>query len=330
MTETLWVVGGEQRIQFSQPNEWSEYKKALVVRVKDGRPERVLEYQSPPEHCPDELPSHVFKAATFDGDTAWLCTQTEVLVCDVPGFRIRRVISHPCFNDLHHVKPGPDGTLFVAVTGLDAVAELSPEGEILGLTSVLGGSPWDRFSPDVDYRKVPTTKPHHSHPNHLFILDGRPWVTRFQQRDAVPLDGSLNGRGPFEVGIQGIHDGHVEGNRLFFTTVDGCIVGFDLATGEKAVLDLKQIRKPDDDRPLGWCRGILPTGDDKVWVGFTRLRYTTLRRNLSWIRHGFRETEHHRAHPTRIALYDFRESALLRQIDLETAGMCAVFSIHQA
>ena len=329
MTETLWVVGGEQRVLFSKPNEWSEYKKALVVRVHDGRPERVLEYQSPPEHCPDEMPSHVFKAATIAGDTAWLCTQTEVLVCDVPSFRIRRVISHPCFNDLHHVTPGPDGTLFVAVTGLDAVAELSPEGEILRLTCVLGGSPWDRFSPDVDYRKVPTTKPHRSHPNYIFFLDGRPWVTRFQQRDAVPLDGDPDGRGAFEVGIQGIHDGHVERDRLFFTTVDGHLATFDLTTGEKDILDLNQIREPDDDRPLGWCRGLLPQGADKAWVGFSRLRYTTLRRNLSWIRHGFKETEHHRLHPTRIALYDLRESALVRQIDLEKANLGAVFSIHQ-
>ncbi|HSG38672.1 MAG TPA: hypothetical protein VLE27_03445, partial [Thermoanaerobaculia bacterium] len=176
MTETLWVVGGEQRVLFSKPNEWTEYKKALVVRAQDGRLHRVLEYESPPENCPDEMPSHVFKAATIDGDTAWLCTQTEVLICDFPSFRIRKVISHPCFNDLHHVTPSPDGTLFVAVTGLDAVAELSPEGELRGLTSVLGGSPWDgRFSPDVDYRKIHTTKPHLSHPNYLFFMDGRPW-----------------------------------------------------------------------------------------------------------------------------------------------------------
>jgi hypothetical protein len=182
----------------------------------------------------------------------------------------------------------------------------------------------------VDYRKVPTTKPHHAHPNYLFFLDGRPWVTRFQQRDAVPVDGHRNGRGTFEVGIEGIHDGHVEGDRLFFTTVNGCVVTFDLATGERSVLDLNQIRKPDDDRPLGWCRGLLSTGEDKAWVGFTRLRYTALRRNLSWIRHGFRETEHHRMQPTRIALYDLRKSSLLRQIDLETVGLGAVFSIHQA
>jgi hypothetical protein len=329
MSGALWVIGGEQRLSFSLPKEWSQYKKALVLRVQDGRAERVLEYESPPAHCPDGLPSHVFKAATFHGNTAYLCTQTEVLICDLPGFEIRRVISHPCFNDLHHVAPAPDGRLFVAVTGLDAVAELSPAGELRRLVSVLGGSPWDRFSPDVDYRKVPTTKPHLSHPNHVFFLDGHPWVTRFQQRDAVPLEGGMNGHRPFNIAVQGVHDGWVERDRVYFTAVDGCVVRFDLRTGEKTAVDLNTLRMPDDDRPLGWCRGFLPEGN-RAWVGFSRIRHTTLRRNLSWLRHGFRETEHHNLQPTRIALYDLEQPALLDQIDLEPAGMGAVFSIHQA
>lgn len=332
MTEPMWIMGGEQRVLFSRPQEWSQYKKALVVKVEDGRAEPVLEYTSPPEHCPDEIPSHVFKAATVQGDRAYLCTQTEVLVCDFPGFAVRRVISHPCFNDLHHAAPAPDGRLFVAVTGLDAVAELTPDGELLRLVSVLGGSPWDRFSPHTDYRKVATTKPHQSHPNFIFFLDGKPWVTRFQQRDAVPVGGSLNGRPPFDVGTAaaGIHDGHLEGGHLYFTTVDGCVVRFDLATGRRTALDLNTLRAPDDDRPLGWCRGVLPAGGGRAWVGFSRIRYTTLRRNLSWLRHGFRESEDHRQRPTRIGLYDLERPALLGEIDLETAGLGAVFSIHQA
>lgn len=327
MKETLWVVGGEQRLSFHQLNEWEQYRKALVVRIDRGVAARVLEYESPPEHCPDGRPSHVFKAATFEGDTAYLCTQTEVLVCDLPGFSIRQVISLPCFNDLHHVLPGPGGTLFVAVTGLDAVAEVSLDGELVRLTSVFGGSPWTRFSPDVDYRKIPTTKPHRSHPNHLFFLDGRPWVTRFAQRDAVPVDGSSNGHSFFPVGTAGVHDGHVEGHLLRFTSVDGRLVTFDLRTGEKTVLDLNSVRVPEDGRPLGWCRGLL-SRDGRAWVGFSRIRYTRLRRNLSWLCHGFRETEDHRHRPTRVALYDLEKLVLLREIDLEPVGLGAVFSIH--
>ncbi|HEX7185507.1 MAG TPA: hypothetical protein VF756_27030 [Thermoanaerobaculia bacterium] len=331
MTETLWVIGGEQRLSFLQQAEWNSFQTAVVVRVRDDQLERVLEYESPPERCPDDQSSHLFKAATIDGGTAWLCTQTEVLECDFPSFSIRRVISLPCFNDLHHVTPGPDGTLFVTVTGLDAVAEVSRDGELIRLVNVLGEDPWARFSPTVDYRKVPTTKPHHSHPNYVFFLAGRPWVTRFEQRDAVPLDGlSQNGYKPFQIGFQGNHDGHVHGNRLHFTTVDGHLVTFDLATGEKTDLDLNRIEaaEPDDDRPLGWCRGLLPLGD-QAWIGFTRLRHTKLRQNLSWVRHGFRSSPYHRRRPSRIALYDLERRVKLREIDVEGAGLNAVFSIHQ-
>jgi len=326
--EALWVIGGEQKPTLRQQKEWNKFGAAVVARIEpeSGKAERVLEYTSPPEHCPDDRPSFVFKAATIEGDTAWLCTQTEVLECALPSFTVRRVISLPCFNDLHHVAPGPDGTLFVAVTGLDAVAEITRGGELVRLVSVLGGSPWERFSPEVDYRKVPTTKPHLSHPNYVFFLDGRPWVTRFEQRDAVPVgEAGRDGARTLAVGGAGVHDGCVDesGRRLFFTTVDGHLVSFDLAGGERRDLDLNALLKPDDDRPLGWCRGVLPLGG-RAWVGFTRLRPTLLHRNLSWIRNGFRDLHL----PTRIALYDLERPARLREVDVETAGINAVFSIH--
>ena len=326
MNGPLWVVGGEQKLTFLDQNEWNKFRAAVVVRVdpETGALSRVLEYQSPPEHAPEDRPSHVFKAATVEGDTMWLCTQTEVLECGLPDFQVRRVISLPCFNDLHHVTPGPDGTLFVAVTGLDAVAEITREGELLRLTDVLGGDVWARFDRGIDYRRIPTTKPHRAHPNYVFFLDGQPWVTRFEQRDAVAVDPSRNGhRAPFSVGIQGIHDGHVVGNHLVFTSVDGHVVTFDTRTGERRDRDLN-----DGEQPLGWCRGLLTDSEARqAWVGFSRLRRTRLRQNLSWVRHGFREKPRL---PTRISLYDLEKPTLLRQIDLEPAGLNAVFSIHEA
>jgi hypothetical protein len=332
VTETIWAVGGEQRMAtFRQLKEWNKFQAAVVARVdaRTENAERVLEYVSPPENCPDDQASILFKAATIDGDTAWLCTQTEVLECALPSFAVRRVISLPCFNDLHHVAPGPDGTLFVAVTGLDAVAELTRDGELIRLVDVLGGDPYERFGRDVDWRKVPTTKPHRSHPNYVFFVDGRPWVTRFEQRDAVPVDDPAGGGDRFPVSQgKGIHDGCLHDGRLHFTSVDGHLLTFDLATGERTDLDLNTLREPDDDRPLGWCRGVLPLGD-RAWVGFTRLRHTRLRQNLSWLRHGFRATEFHRGLPTRIALYDLEQPAILRHVDLEDVGLNAIFSIHR-
>jgi hypothetical protein len=327
---TLWAVGGERRPVTLQRPEWTMFRRALVVRIDGVRVERVLEYESPPAHRPDHQPSLLFKAATVAGSTAYLCTQTEVLVCDFPSFRLRRVISLPCFNDLHHVAVGPAGTLFVAVTGLDAVAELTPDGELLRLVSVLGGSPWERFSATVDYRKVPTTKPHLAHPNHVYFLDGQPWVTRLEQRDALPLDGGP----PLPLHAQPVHDGHVAADGIWFTGVDGFVVRVDPQSGERRSWNLNQ-HNPTPDVPLGWCRGLLLAeplrgGGQGAWVGFSRIRYTTLRRNVSWARHGFRRTAEHRAAPTRIALYDLDAGALLRSVDLEPAGMGAVFSIHSS
>ena len=62
-------------------------------------------------------------------------------------------------------------------------------------------------------------------------------------------------------------------------------------------------------------------------MGFSKLRRTKLRQNLSWIRHGFQEVPRL---PTRIALYDLEHPARLKEIDLEPAGLNAVFSIHGA
>jgi hypothetical protein len=327
--EAIFVVGGEQRGVPHWTREWKLYKKAAVTKIAAGRAERVLDYESPPEHCADDTPSIVFKAASIHGDRAYLCTQTEVLICDFPSFAIRNVVSLPCFNDLHHVAVAPDGRLFVAVTGLDAVAELAPDGALLNLVSVTDDPVWDRFSKTTDYRKIATTKPHHAHPNFVFFLDGEPWVTRFVQRDAVPLDGNAKGRSPFKLGMEGIHDGHVASGFVYFTAVNGFVVAFDLASGAMQSIDLNLANGPYKDRPLGWCRGILLRGKD-AWVGFSRIRYTQLRQNVDWVRHGFRYADRLPPAPTRVARYDLAKNECLEEIDLEPAGLNTVFSIHAA
>ena len=299
----------------------------MILKAQAGQVERVLEYESPAEHCPDESPSIVFKAASIKANNAYLCTQTEILICDFPSFAIRRIISLPYFNDVHHVAVAPDGRLFVAITGLDAVAELAPDGTLLRLTSVVGGSVWDRFSPTIDYRKVPTTKPHKAHPNFVFFLDGQPWVTRFEQRDAIPLDGERNGREIFRLGEQPVHDGYVAGSHIYFTTVDGYIIRFHLLTGAKQSFALPDMQGSHSDRPLGWCRGILPL-DECAWVGFSRVRFTALRHNLDWVRRGFRQIQRLPPAPTRIACYHLGAKRLLEEIDVEHQGMNTIFSIH--
>jgi hypothetical protein len=328
MREPLWAVGGEQRGVPHWSREWRLYKRAIVVQVAGGVSKRVLEYVSPPEHCPDEEPSILFKAATVAGNRAYLCTQTEVLICDFPSFSIRDVISLPIFNDVHHVAPAPDGRLFVVVTGLDAVAELDPSGTLLRLTNVLGGSVWDRFSQTTDYRKVQTTKPHAAHPNYVFFLDGEPWVTRFEQADAVPLHRKARMRPDFRFSIGRPHDGCIAGNFIYFTTVNGHIVRYGIDDEAGSDIDLNAMRAPvEEERPLGWCRGILPLRD-RVWVGFSRIRYTAFRQNVDWVRRGFKAQDRHPPAPTRLACHDLAKRALIDEVNLEEAGLGTVFSVH--
>lgn len=318
-------MGGQQRLAFRRQAEWRRYECAVVARVRDGVPERAFEYRVPEMHRAGEG-SHCFKAATFTRDRAYLCTDTEVLVCALPSFAIERVISLPCFNDLHHVTPGPQGTLYVVSTGLDAVVEVTAEGELVRAMDVLGGVVWDRFSPSVDYRRVASTKPHRSHPTFVFFRDGEPWVTRFEQRDAVPL--SEAGGQPRPLAAAGLHDGQVQAGQVLFTTVEGRIVGAEGETTLRATLEVP-LRGHEERGAAGWCRGLLVEGE-RAWVGFSLLRFTELRHNLSWMASRLRGAEPNVLLPTRVALHDLRSGELLAETRTDGVGLDAIFSIHPA
>ena len=169
--------------------EWNLYEAGLVLEIetRTGSTTTRAEYKTPPEARASEQSSVLFKAGAIVGEKLYTCTPTEVLVYDLPKFTVANYLSLPCFNDLHHVVPDSVGNLLVTSTGLDLVVKLDPSGTVLHEWNVLGENPWGRFSREVDYRKVETTKPHHSHPNFVFELDGQIWVTRFEQRDAICL-----------------------------------------------------------------------------------------------------------------------------------------------
>jgi hypothetical protein len=204
----LYVLGGQQRSPRSvldQDQEWYDYQKGIILHV-DPRSSAVktcVEYVSPPDTCAPGSPS-LFKAGTIRGDILYVCTQTEVLVYSLPKFDRVAHISLPCFNDVHHVCPTPDGNLLVAISGLDMVVEVSLCGDVLREWDVLGNCPWTRHSREIDYRKGISTKPHPSHPNYVFCVDDEIWVTRFEQRDAICLNRPNR---KIEIGIERVHDG---------------------------------------------------------------------------------------------------------------------------
>jgi hypothetical protein len=322
----LYVVGGKQKRRLlKEHEEWDLYDSALVLqlRLETNEATVCVEYSTPLDARPSASSSVLFKAATQQGNRLYVCTSTEVLVYKVPEFEPVCYVSLPCFNDLHHVCPTDEGNLLVANTGLDMVVEFTQQGEVLRQWNVLGEDPWGRFSTEVDYRKVATTKPHRSHPNYVFQRGTDIWVTRYEQRDAVCLTRSAP---PIVIGIENVHDGHVEEDRIYFTTVDGNLVLVDRETLKVSnVVDLKLIDN-ECRALLGWCRGLMILDEAKVWVGFTRVRKTRFKENLNWVKHVFHDVEK----PTHLALYDLSARKCLREIDLEPYGMNVVYSIFPA
>jgi hypothetical protein len=323
----LYVAGGQQRTlrgMTADMDSWYEYQKGLILELDapSGDARTVLEYVSPAEACPDDEPAILFKSGTLVGNELFIVTQTEVMIYNVPSFERTAYVSLPMFNDVHHVRPTPNGTLLVANTGLDTVVEITRAGEVVKVTNVLGQDQWGegRFSPNVDYRKVKTTKPHLAHPNHVFYIGDEPWAARFQQKDAVSL---VDPARRIDIGLERIHDGLVAGDRVYFTTVDGKVAIADTNTLEVVrVMDLTEAHP--DDMLLGWARGILVDGD-RLWVGFSRIRPTKFRENVGWVLRGLK-----RDFGTHVGCYDLASGKSLGQFALEQAGLSAVFGIYLA
>ena len=320
---SFYVSGGRLRSTiFRKLEEWQSCEQALLIELdpEKNRSRVLVEYSSPPEACPEEMPAILFKSTSLQGNKLYTCTSTEVLVYEVPTFKLLNYISLPCFNDLHHVYPTEHGTILVVVTGLDMVVEITESGSIVREWSVIGEDPWARFSRETDYRKVPTTKPHQSHPNHVFVLGKEVWVTRLQQRDAI----CLTTPGPrIDIAVEKPHDGYTFGDRIYFTTVDGRIVIANRNTLKvEETIDLNQM-SGQSGQVLGWCRGVLPLDERRLWVGFTRVRPTKFIENVAWIRNGYT----HRHRPSHIALYDLERKACEQEIELEPHGIGVVFSL---
>ncbi len=318
----LLISGGEQRRPrtiTSGSGHWYKYARGRLLNVDtvSGAVADVMSYVSPPEVVADDEPAVLFKQGTLDGDKLYLTTQTEVIIYSYPQLEVQHHISLPQFNDVHHVRPTTWGTLLVVNTGLDQVLELDYEGTVLKEWNSLGKDPWERFDRETDYRKVPSTKPYESHPNHVFTIDDEVFVTRFKQKDAVSVEDPSR---RIDIGVERVHDGVAFGDHIYFTAVNGHIAVVDKHTLEPVeMFDLTEIE--ESNRLLGWCRGIAPD-EDGAWVGFSRLRPTAVRENIAWVKSGFRKSM-----GTHIARYNLKTRTLEQRIELEEHDFNAVFSI---
>jgi hypothetical protein len=185
----------------------------------------------------------------------------------------------------------------------------------------MGEDTWSIYSKDIDYRKVPTTKPHRAHVNHVFQLGDEIWATRSHQRDAISLQ---NPARRIEIAIQRPHEGFLFNGCLYFTTVNGHIVIVDPQTLQIVrTYDLNQMSAPNDGS-LGFCRGLLLLDERLAWVGFSRVRPTKFRENLSWVRHPTRNHRH-----SHVALYDLQSGTCLEEIETEPHGVGVISNIFQ-
>lgn len=331
------ILGGEMRPDVCPESEWQHFQKGVVVKVDADTltAERIYDYQSPPEVCPD-LPSVVFKAGTLVEDRLYACTQTEVFVYRLPDFTVEHYFSLPFFNDLHHVMPSGRDTLLVVVTGLDLVVEVDLNGELVNEWCVLGDDTWQRFSKDTDYRKVPSTKPHQAHPNLVFTLGDEVWATRCDLKDAVSLTQpgrriDLSGDGAHQVAH--VHDGFQLDDSLYFTSVDGNVITVDIDSLQVInIVNLQEIVKTE--YPLGWCRGIKVLDHSRIIIGFSRLRQTKLQDKVSWAKAqvkrvtgigDYRETLPEM--PTRICCFNIEKGEQEWELPLDDVRMDAVFSV---
>ena len=325
----LYILGGrEQKLSLTHDRpHWAWYEAAVILQLDtvSGEVRTCVEYVTPAEARANSKASVNFHSGTVVGNTLYACTTTEVLIFELPEFRQVGYISLPCFNDVHHVAPTSDGNLLVVSTGLDMVVKITLQGELLAEWGVCEEAPWTRFNRSTDYRKVESTKPHKSHPNFVFELDGDIWVTRFNQRDAIALNSSGKS---IAIGVEKPHDGLVRGDRIYFSVVDGKIVIVNRHSLKvDQIIDLRGI-EGDPDRVLpAWCRGLHPVDERTTWVGFTRIRQTQFHENIRWVKTVLHKNT---LAPTHIALYDMVENRRLKQFDLERYGMNTVFSILPA
>jgi hypothetical protein len=152
-------------------------------------------------------------------------------------------------------------------------------------------------------------------------LEDEIWATRFHPRDAISLEDPTR---RIDIAIERPHEGFLFNGSLYFTTVDGHIVIVDPETLKvERIHDLNKMSGQGDE-PLGFCRGLLLLDERLAWVGFTRIRPTKFRENLSWVRHPTRTPR--RSH---ITLYDLHSGTPLEDIETEPHGIGVISNIFQ-
>jgi len=327
MNLSLLISGGQQRINYPDLEDGQYYGSArlLLLDLISGKTKVLLDFSEGNNHYPKNYPNLQFTAGHTEETFIWLPTDTEIRIYKYPEMLLERIISHPFFNNIHSVTLHKD-KIYVTSTGLDMVAILDKKsGAALKLINVEGKDPWHRFSKDVDYRLIHSTRPHQGHPNYIFFIEGKPWVTRCTQEDAVSLENltkRIDISGPDK--IISVHDGHVYDGKIFFTSVDGMVLIADIQS-RKIIkkIDLYALEKKTNYRPKGWCRGLFVKGS-YVYVGFSKFRKTKVKSRLSWIKSKFTKRPYDFAS---VAVYDWVKNIKINEFKIPEESINAIYSL---
>jgi len=326
LNRKLLITGAILRDNGYELGEGKYYGKAILLslNLNSGDVEEVLSVATGNKNTPEEYPNLEFTVGDIEDGKLWLSTDTEIRLYKYPELELLKTFSYPCFHNIHSIAVRGE-QLYATSTGLDMVVVLDKNtGEIIEQINAEYKPVWHRFSADIDYRKLYSTRPHDCHPNYIFWVDNQPWVTRCTQEDAVCLNDQskrIDISGP-EKAIS-VHDGVVNGDKVYFTSVDGCIVIADINSLETIeTIELYNIKGYGGIR--GWCRGLY-IKDDLFYIGFSRLRKTRAKGKLAWLS---RFSSHLTpSKQSSILVFDIKKRLIIRDYPIPEEAIDAVYSI---
>lgn len=321
--EKFIITGGKRNSKSYSMDLLSECYEAGIYEIDFGRKsiQRIYIEPKPDYEIYTQNYSLTFRSGCIVDNCLYTCTHSEIIVFDLDTFTVKNRFTHPLFNDLHHVVALADDKILFASTGIDHVGEFT-QNTVVKLTPVLEPHRLKPIDKTIDYRNV-STKPHIAHPNHVFRLNGALWATRFNQMDAVCMNDlhktiKIPGGKP--------HDGSVKEGKLFFTTVNGMVVSYDVHNLEASnVYDISASYRINNP---GWCRSLSVDGDC-VYVGFSAFRWTYRLENMSFIGNNIRTIAKKlsKNQPARIVKYDMSRKKIVDEMLFSNGDISLIFSI---
>lgn len=315
----LIVTLGYPKRDHLKQHTWNKYNRCglQIINWETGATVKEAAYRSPDDRIAPNG-SIQFGAGSLYQQNFYVPSRTEILVYSLPELNRQKIYSHPTFNDIHHVTVRND-LIYICNTGLEIIQIMNLQGDLLAEHNVGISNTWERFSRHIDYRLVPTTKPHEIHANFIFFLEEELWCTRFLPGDAVCLT-ATHPKIDLKIGSGGPHDGLVRGDFIYFTLTDGYIVIVNKHNYKvEEVVDLNKIS--NYKVLLGWCRGIEVIGS-RAYVGFSALRSSIYREYGLWIKHGKKPLY------SRVAEYDLNTKTLIKELPIAQDTGAAIFTIR--